>query len=134
MAAIGAILQFNDGASSKHLVMANAGIGAGQHSRHRSAQKDVRRVSDAISKATAVLKQRRAKIRVAKKQANEEAANAEGGASYLSRGFNDIDPLATMSSDEEDMQPLSRLLRVQGSDDEDNLPLSAFQNKRQRTQ
>ena len=134
MAAIGAILQFNDGASSKHLVMANAGIGAGQHSRHRSAQKDARRVSDAISKATAVLKQRRAKIRVAKKQANEEAANAEGGPSYLSGGFNDIDPLATMSSDEEDMQPLSRLLRVQGSDDEDNLPLSAFQNKRQRTQ
>ena len=81
-----------------------------------------------------MLKQRRAKIRAAKKQANEEAANAEGGPSYLSGGFNDIDPLTTMSSDEEDMQPLSRLLRVQGSDDEDNLPLSAFQNKRQRTQ
>ena len=32
MAAIGAILQFNDGASSKHLLMANAGIGARQHS------------------------------------------------------------------------------------------------------
>ena len=32
MAAMGAILQFNEGASSKHLVMENAGISCVEHS------------------------------------------------------------------------------------------------------
>lgn len=32
MAAMGAVLQFNEGASSKHLVMENAGISFGKYS------------------------------------------------------------------------------------------------------
>ena len=45
MAVIGAVLQFNEGASGKHLVMEKAGISWGEHSESGSAQKDKQRVN-----------------------------------------------------------------------------------------
>ena len=44
MAAMGAVLQFNEGASGKHLVMEKAGIVHGELSLSGSAQKDQQRV------------------------------------------------------------------------------------------
>jgi len=37
MAGVGAVFQFNEGASGKHLVMEKAGIAGGKHSESRSA-------------------------------------------------------------------------------------------------
>ena len=46
MATMGAVQQFNEGASSKHLVMENAGISFGKYSVTGSAQKDKKRVQN----------------------------------------------------------------------------------------
>lgn len=106
MAAMGAILQFNEGASSKHLVMENAGISCGEHSVTGSAQKDKKRVDNAKFKASKKQKSVRRKLRQGKLKAEEER-KAKNGKSYSSGKFNDIDPLQCSSSDDDDDVPLA---------------------------
>lgn len=107
MAAIGAIVQFNEGASGKHLVMEKAGISWGKHSERGSAQKDTKRIYSAKRKSSQ--KQRKAgkKIRVAKLRAEEERKSVEG-TSYGAGKFNDVDPLQFYCSSDDDM-PLAQL-------------------------
>ena len=106
MAAIGAILQFNEGASGKHVVMEKAGIAWGDHSESGSARKDKNRISKAKKKASQQQKRVRKKMRAAKLKAEKERKAMEG-ASYGAGKFNDVDPLQCSSSDED--IPLSLL-------------------------
>ena len=68
---MGAVLQFNEGASAKHLVMEKAGISHGELSAIGSTQKDQPRVKHSKLKAN-IAKKARKKIRLAKKRAEEE--------------------------------------------------------------
>ena len=107
MAAIGAIVQFNEGASGKHLVMEKAGISCGKHSERGSAQKDTKRIYNAKQKSSQKQRKARKKIRVAKLRAEEEKKSVEG-TSYGAGKFNDVDPLQFYSSSDDDM-PLAQL-------------------------
>ena len=78
MAAIGAIIQFNEGASGKHLVMEKAGISFGKHSERGSAQKDTKRIYNAKQKSSQKQRKATKKIRVAKLRAEEERKSVEG--------------------------------------------------------
>ena len=98
MAAMGAVQQFNEGASSKHLVMENAGIYFGKYSVTGSAQKDKKRVQNPTYKASQKQKRVR-KIRQAKLKAEEERKSREG-TTCSSGKFNDINPLEDSSDDD----------------------------------
>ena len=88
MAAMGAVLQFNDGAASKHLVMEKAGIPAGDHSASISAEKDKKRMHFSKCKASQKPKMVRRKLRQGKLKADEERRMHEGS-SYSAGKFND---------------------------------------------
>ena len=107
MAAIGAIVQFNEGASGKHLVMKKAGISWGKHSERGSAQKDTKRIHSAKQKTSQKQRKARKKIRVAKLRAEEERKSVEG-TSYGAGKFNDVDPLQFYCSPDGNM-PLAQL-------------------------
>lgn len=72
IAAFGAILQFNEGTSGKHVVMEKAGIAWGEHSDSGSARKDKNRISKAKKKASQLQKRVRKKMRAAILKAEEE--------------------------------------------------------------
>ena len=97
MAAMIAILQFSEGASSKHLAMEKAGVYGGEHSISGSTQKDKKRVDNAQFKSSKKQKCVRKKIRQGKKKAEEERNSAEG-TTYSSGKLNDINPLTSSSS------------------------------------
>ena len=107
MAAMGAVLQFNEGASSKHLVMEKAGISHGEHSVSASAHKDKTRVHFSRWKASKNQKLVRRKLREGKHKAEEERRKREG-TSYCAGKFNDIDPLQDSSGSEDDI-PLAQV-------------------------
>ena len=109
MAAMGAVLQFNEGASGKHLVMEKAGISYGELSVIGSAKKDQQRVQHSKLKASAKKKKARRKIRQAKKKAEEESKSLDGP-SYSSGRFNGINPLDNHSSSEDDL-PLAQVAK-----------------------
>lgn len=107
MAAMGAVLQFNEGASSKHLVMEKADIPYGDYSISGSAQKDKKRVHFSKWKASKKQKLVRKKLREGKHKAEEEKRMREG-TTYSAGKFNDIDPLDDSSGSEDDM-PLAQV-------------------------
>ena len=109
MAAMGAVLQFNEGASGKHLVMEKAGIVHGELSLSGSAQKDQQRVKHSKLKASEKQRKARRKIRQGKKKAQEDLKSLEG-TTYSSGRFNDINPLDSHSSSEDDI-PLAQVAR-----------------------
>ena len=127
MAVMSAILHFNSGASSRHDVMREAGIPAGEFTSEGSAKKDKSRISRSIKKASMREKERRRKIRKAKLAAKEQIE--EGEPSYSSGKYNEADPLcqADYSSDDDNI-PLARLLPDADSDTDsdssDNAPLA----------
>ena len=107
MAAMGAVIQFNEGASGKHLVMEKAGIAHGELSVIGSSQKDKKRVKHSKLKASKKQKKARKKIIQAKKKAEEEWKSQEG-TTYSSEQFNDIDPLDNHCSSDDDV-PLAQI-------------------------
>ena len=107
MAAMGAVLQFNKGASGKHLVMEKAGIAHGKLSVIGSSQKDKKRVKHSKLKASKKQKKARKKIIQAKKKAEEEWKSQEG-TTYSSGQFNDIDALDNDCSSDDDV-PLAQI-------------------------
>ena len=109
MAAMGAVLQFNEGASGKHLVMEKAGIVHGELSLSGSAQKDQQRVKHSKMKASEKQRKARRKIRQGKKKAQEDLKSLEG-TTYSSGRFKDINPLDSHSSSEDDI-PLAQVAR-----------------------
>lgn len=109
MAAMGAVLQFNEGVSGKHLVMEKAGIVHGELSLSGSAQKDQQRVKHSKLKASEKQRKARRKIRQGKKKAQEDLKSLEG-TTYSSGRFNDINPLDSHSSSEDDI-PLAQVPR-----------------------
>ena len=66
MAAMAAVLHFNDGASSRCNVMSRASIGSGEWMDEGSARRDEARIYRANNKASDVKKHRRRKIRQSK--------------------------------------------------------------------
>ena len=72
MAAVGAVAQFNEGASGKKLVMEKAGITWDKHAESGSAQKKKKRIDSAKRKSSQLQKKARKKIRLAKLRAEEE--------------------------------------------------------------
>ena len=107
MAAIGAVIQFNEGASGKQLVMEKAGIKWGKHAESGSAQKNKKRIDSAKWKSSQQHKNARKKIRLAKLRAEEEKKSIEK-ATYGAGKFNNVDPLQFSSSSDDDM-PLAQL-------------------------
>ena len=109
MAAMGAVLQFNEGASGKHLVMEKAGISHGELSVIGSAKKDQQRVQHSTLKASAKKKQGKKEDKTSKKEGRrgEEVI----GRHYIQQGrFNDINSLDNHSSSKDDL-PLAQVAK-----------------------
>lgn len=125
-----AILAFNSGAASRLDVMKAADIPGREFTLEGCATKDKMRISHSIRKLKSKEKQPRKKIREARLAANQGKRET----SYASAKFNDVDPLdyIVLPSDEEDDDPLARLLVDDESEDSDDAPLANFIQRRQQ--